>query len=91
MRWREFNMSFFKHAQKIIQENIREYGMFLALFLIMAIFAVLTDGVFISSRNIVNLVNQVGYIAVLAVGMTLVIVIRHIDLSGWFSSGFLGQ
>jgi putative multiple sugar transport system permease protein len=36
---------------------------------------------FISSRNIVNLVNQTGYIAVLAVGMTLVIVIRHIDLS----------
>src|SRR4030067_640852 len=90
MQWRESIMSFFKNAQKILQENIREYGMFLALFLIMAIFAILTDGVFISSRNIVNLVNQVGYIAVLAVGMTLVIVIRHIDLSVGFLAGFLG-
>ena len=33
--------------------------------------------------------NQVGYIAVLAVGMTLVIVIRHIDLSVGFLGGFL--
>jgi putative multiple sugar transport system permease protein len=37
-----------------------------------------------------NLFNQVGYIAVLAVGMTLVIVIRHIDLSVGFLAGFLG-
>ncbi len=44
-----------------------------------------------SSRNISNLVNQTGYIAVLAVGMTLVIVIRHIDLSVGFLAGFLGQ
>ena len=43
-----------------------------------------------SSRNIANLLNQTGYIAVLAVGMTLVIVIRHIDLSVGFLSGFLG-
>jgi putative multiple sugar transport system permease protein len=46
--------------------------------------------VFISSRNISNLLNQMGYIAVLAIGMTLVIVIRHIDLSVGFLAGFLG-
>lgn len=83
-------MSFIKNAQKILQENIREYGMYIALFVIMAIFTITTNGVFISSRNIVNLVNQTGYIAVLAVGMTLVIVIRHIDLSVGFLAGFLG-
>ncbi len=43
--------------------------MYIALFVIMAIFTVTTKGTFISSRNIVNLVNQTGYIAVLAVGM----------------------
>lgn len=64
--------------------------MYIALFVIMAIFTFTTDGIFISSRNIVNLVNQTGYIAVLAVGMTLVIVIRHIDLSVGFLGGFLG-
>lgn len=83
-------MSFIKDLQKILKENIREYGMFIALFVIMAIFTITTEGIFISSRNISNLLNQTGYIAVLAVGMTLVIVIRHIDLSVGFLAGFLG-
>jgi putative multiple sugar transport system permease protein len=83
-------MSFINEARKLLSENIRDYAMFVALFVIMGIFAVTTDGLFISSRNIVNLVNQTGYIAVLAVGMTLVIVIRHIDLSVGFLAGFLG-
>jgi putative multiple sugar transport system permease protein len=82
--------SFFNNAQTVLRKNIREYGMFIALFVIMAIFTVTTKGVFISSRNISNLINQTGYIAVLAVGMTLVIVIRHIDLSVGFLAGFLG-
>lgn len=77
-------------ARKLWRENIRDYGMFIALFVIMVVFAVATDGLFLSSRNLVNLVNQTGYIAVLAVGMTLVIVIRHIDLSVGFLAGFLG-
>ncbi|MEA3310506.1 MAG: sugar ABC transporter permease [Chloroflexota bacterium] len=81
---------FFRDLQKVLKENIREYGMYIALFVIMAIFTITTDGIFISSRNISNLLNQTGYIAVLAVGMTLVIVIQHIDLSVGFLSGFLG-
>jgi putative multiple sugar transport system permease protein len=83
-------MSFAQDLRRLLRENIRDYGMFIAMFVIMAVFAVTTDGLFISSRNIVNLVNQSGYIAVLAVGMTLVIVIRHIDLSVGFLAGFLG-
>jgi putative multiple sugar transport system permease protein len=83
-------MAFFKNISKMLQQNIREYGMYIALFVIMAIFTVTTKGIFISSRNISNLLNQTGYIAVLAVGMTLVIVIRHIDLSVGFLAGFLG-
>ncbi|MBI3152151.1 MAG: sugar ABC transporter permease [Chloroflexi bacterium] len=83
-------MTFFNTARKILQQNIREYGMYIALFVIMIIFTITTGGTFISSRNIVNLVNQTGYIAVLAIGMTLVIIIRHIDLSVGFLAGFLG-
>ncbi|QPC83718.1 sugar ABC transporter permease [Phototrophicus methaneseepsis] len=81
---------FLRNVQKTVQGNIREYGMFIALFVIMAYFSIETDGLFISSRNLSNLFNQTGYIAVLGVGMTLVIVIRHIDLSVGFLSGFLG-
>lgn len=83
-------LQFLANAQKVLRQNIREYGMFIALFVIMAIFTVTTNGVFVSPRNISNLINQTGYIAVLAVGMTLVIVIRHIDLSVGFLAGFLG-
>lgn len=43
-----------------------------------------------SSRNISNLLDSTGYIAVLAVGVMLVIVIRHIDLSIGYLAGFLG-
>jgi putative multiple sugar transport system permease protein len=83
-------MTFFQDLQKVLRQNVREYGMYIALFVIMAIFTVLTDGLFLSPRNISNLINQMGYIGVLAVGMTLVIVIRHIDLSVGFLAGFLG-
>jgi putative multiple sugar transport system permease protein len=83
-------MSFLNNAKAALQQNIREYGMYIALFVIMTIFTIATGGTFMTSRNIVNLVNQTGYIAVLAVGMTLVIVIRHIDLSVGFLGGFLG-
>jgi putative multiple sugar transport system permease protein len=76
--------------RNIIKKNIRDYAMYIALVFIMIIFSVLTNGNFMSSRNIANLLNQTGYIAVLATGMTLVIVIRHIDLSVGFLSGFLG-
>jgi putative multiple sugar transport system permease protein len=83
-------MEFFIEAKHLLKQNIREYGMYIALVVIMIIFTITTNGLFISSRNISNLINQTGYIAVLAVGMTLVIVIKHIDLSVGFASGFMG-
>ena len=83
-------MLFIKDINKILRQNIREWGMYIALLVIMAFFTITTKGIFISSRNIGNLINQTGYIAVLAVGMTLVIIIRHIDLSVGYLSGFLG-
>jgi putative multiple sugar transport system permease protein len=86
----ETKPSFGQNMADVLKGNVREYGMFIALFVIMAIFTITTKGVFLSSRNISNLMNQMGYIAVLAVGMTLVIIIRHIDLSVGFLAGFLG-
>jgi putative multiple sugar transport system permease protein len=83
-------MNFFSEAKSLLKVNIREYGMYIALFVIMLTFSIMTDGLFMSSRNISNLLDATGYIAVLAVGMTLVIVIRHIDLSVGFAAGFMG-
>nr|WP_255807909.1 sugar ABC transporter permease [Cohnella mopanensis] len=79
-----------KGSKSLAHFNIREYGMYIALIVIMLTFSILTDGLFMSSRNISNLLDATGYIGVLAVGMTLVIVIRHIDLSVGFAAGFMG-
>jgi len=75
---------------RLIRANIRQYGMFIALFVIMIIFNILTKGTFISARNLTNLYLQTGYIAVLAVGMVLVIVAGHIDLSVGSVAAFTG-
>jgi putative multiple sugar transport system permease protein len=80
----------FREVVKAQQHNIREYGMYIAFVIIVLFFAITTKGLFVSPRNIGNLVNAMSYIAVLAVGMTLVIVIRHIDLSVGYLAGFLG-
>lgn len=83
-------MTLLNEAKTLMKQNIREYGMYIALVVIMIVFSAATGGLFMSSRNISNLINQTGYIAVLAVGMTLVMVIKHIDLSVGFLAGFLG-
>ncbi|WP_066501643.1 sugar ABC transporter permease [Abyssisolibacter fermentans] len=80
----------FKDLTSAIKDNIRDYGMYIALAIIIIIFTTLTDGLFITPRVISDLIDMTGYIAVLSVGMTLVIVIRHIDLSVGYIAGFLG-
>jgi len=83
-------VSLWQETKTVMKNNIREYGMYIALIVIILTFTIMTDGLFISSRNISNLLDSAGYIAVLAVAMTLVIVIRHIDLSVGYVAGFLG-
>jgi putative multiple sugar transport system permease protein len=83
-------MTLARDLQNLFRQNIREYGMYIAFIVIILFFNIATDGLFLSARNIGNLLNATSYIAVLAVGMTLVIVIRHIDLSVGFLAGFLG-
>ena len=83
-------MELLNDLKTMLKKNIREYGMFIALFAIMLVFSILSDGVFMSPRNISNLINSMGYIAVLAVGMTLILIIKHIDLSVGYVAGFLG-
>lgn len=66
---------------KIVQNNIRQYSMTFALLLIMLLFQILTDGVLLRPLNITNLILQNSYILILAIGMVLVIITGHIDLS----------
>ncbi|MBQ0138325.1 MAG: sugar ABC transporter permease [Kurthia sp.] len=61
--------------------DVQSYTLVIALVSIAVIFTALTGGEFLSSRNISNLFTQMSIIAILAIGMTLVIVAGHIDLS----------
>jgi putative multiple sugar transport system permease protein len=67
--------------KSLLTSNIRNYSMVMMLALIMIIFAFLTDGVNLNSRNITNIFMQNSYILLLAVGMIMVIIIGNIDLS----------
>ena len=65
----------------LITRNMRTSGIYVAFVAIVALFAILTDGVSLSPGNITNIVLQYSYILVLAIGMVLVIIAGHIDLS----------
>lgn len=67
--------------KKNFLQNIRKYTMLIALVGIWLIFTVLTQGIFLSPRNLSNLFLQTAAVAVITIGMTLVIVTRNIDLS----------
>lgn len=74
----------------LVKTNIRDYMMYIVLILIMLFFTWKTNGGFIQARNISNLINQAGYVAVLAIGMTLILILKHIDLSVGYVAGFCG-
>ncbi|WP_416758201.1 multiple monosaccharide ABC transporter permease [Roseateles sp. So40a] len=73
-----------------LKRHLRDYGMLLSLVAIMALFEVLTDGTLLEPLNLTNLVLQNSYIVIMALGMLLVIVAGHIDLSVGSVSGFIG-
>lgn len=70
--------------------GFRQYGMMIALFLLMILFAVLTNGLFLEPRNITSLLVQNGYVLILAIGMVMVIICGHIDLSVGSVCAFVG-
>lgn len=75
---------------QLFRNNIREYGMIIALILITGLFFLLTDGVNLKPLNLTNLILQNGFILVLAIGMVLVIITGNIDLSVGSVVAFIG-
>lgn len=75
---------------QLFKNNMRQYSMILALVSIMILFQVLTDGILLRPLNITNLILQNSYILVLAIGMILVIITGHIDLSVGSIAAFIG-
>jgi len=77
-------------AKKSINIDIKAYTMIVALLAIWIIFTILTKGSFLTPRNLSMLTRQVSITSILAVGMVLVIVAGHIDLSVGSLAGFTG-
>jgi putative multiple sugar transport system permease protein len=69
------------NVRTLITSNLRTSGIYVAFVAIIALFAVLTDGDLLLPRNITNIVLQYSYILILAIGMVIVIIAGHIDLS----------
>lgn len=79
-----------RSAAAMLAANLRDYGLVLALIAIMVFFQFTTNGVLFKPVNLTNVVLQNSYIIIMALGMLLVIVAGHIDLSVGSVAGFIG-
>jgi putative multiple sugar transport system permease protein len=75
---------------RFIKANIRDYALLLSLLAIMVFFQFTTNGTLFRPVNMTNIILQNSYIVIMALGMLLVIVAGHIDLSVGSVSGFIG-
>lgn len=76
---------------RTLQIDTRLLGMIAALVIVWIVFDLLTEGRFLTPRNLFNLSVQTASVAVMATGMVFIIVTRHIDLSVGSLLGFIGM
>lgn len=70
-----------RSARPKLGVNLRQYGILAALAIIIVLFQILTDGRLLLPGNVNNLIQQNAYVLILAIGMVIVIIAGHIDLS----------
>ncbi len=70
-----------RRAPRRLSFNPRQSGIYVAFALIVVLFSVLTNGALLEAQNISNIIVQNSYILILAIGMILIIIAGHIDLS----------
>ena len=75
---------------RFLKAHVRDYALLISLLAIMIFFQFATDGTLFKPVNMTNLILQNSYIVIMALGMLLVIVAGHIDLSVGSVSGFIG-
>ncbi|PZG41120.1 sugar ABC transporter permease [Spongiactinospora gelatinilytica] len=87
-------MSRIKDLQKNLfggtTSNARQFGMIFTLVAIVLLFQIWTDGLTLTSGNLIAVAAQYSYILILAIGMLMVIVAGHIDLSVGSIAAFTG-
>lgn len=78
------------------QSSLRQFGIFGSLVAILVIFEILTlirngpNGAALTPGNLINVINQYSFILILAIGMVMVIIMGHIDLSVGSVAAFVG-
>ena len=77
-------------AAQYLGSQLRQIGLFIALIVIVVFFQITTNGITLAPINVSNLVVQNSYILILAVGMVMVIIAGHIDLSVGSVVAFIG-
>ncbi len=70
--------------------SLRQFGILASLIAIILVFQIWTGGTTLSSQNLINVVSQQSYILILAIGMVMVIIMGHIDLSVGSVAAFVG-
>nr|WP_236681918.1 multiple monosaccharide ABC transporter permease [Bifidobacterium actinocoloniiforme] len=76
--------------KELLFGNVRSYGIYLALILVIIIFQILTGGRLLFPNNVVALFQQNAYVLITAIGMLMVIIGTHIDLSVGSVVAFIG-
>lgn len=79
-----------KAGFSFFKDHMRDYGMLVSLLIIMGFFQFMTDGTLMQPLNLTNLILQNSYVVIMALGMLMVIVAGHIDLSVGSVVGFIG-
>lgn len=80
----------FAQLRRGFSGNLRQYGMMIALAALIVYFQITTNGLFLQPRNVTSLLVQNGYVLILAIGMVMVIILGHIDLSVGSVCAFVG-
>ena len=83
-------MTALKSSLDYLAGQLRQIGLFIALIAIIIFFQVATSGITLKPINVSNLIVQNSYILILAVGMVMVIIAGHIDLSVGSVVAFVG-
>lgn len=79
-----------KHGLAFLTSRLRQIGIFVALLVIVTLFQVLTGGQLLQADNVSNIIVQNSYILLLAIGMVMIIIAGHIDLSVGSVAAFVG-
>lgn len=77
--------------KKVIGSDLKQYAMMVVLVTLIIIFNIASGGKMVTPSNFQNLLSGNAYVLILAIGMLMVIVVGHIDLSVGSVAGFVGM